>query len=46
MIFHLLPELEMAKAGAELDWEGQFKAAINPARGPRIRHRRGVETDN
>jgi phosphomethylpyrimidine synthase len=38
-------DLEMAKARAELDWEGQFKAAINPARAKQIRHRRGVETD-
>ncbi len=38
-------DLEMAKARAELDWEGQFKAAINPARARQIRHRRGVETD-
>lgn len=38
-------DLEMAKARAELDWEGQFKAAINPARARLIRHRRGVETD-
>jgi phosphomethylpyrimidine synthase len=38
-------DLEMAKARANLDWEGQFKAAINPARARQIRHRRGVETD-
>lgn len=38
-------DLEMANARAELDWEGQFKAAINPARAKQIRHRRGVETD-
>lgn len=38
-------DLGMAKARAELDWEGQFKAAINPARAKLIRHRRGVETD-
>lgn len=38
-------DLEMAKARANLDWEGQFKAAINPARAKQIRHRRGVETD-
>jgi phosphomethylpyrimidine synthase len=38
-------DLQMAKARAELDWEGQFKAAINPARAKQIRHRRGVETD-
>lgn len=38
-------DLTMAKARAELDWEGQFKAAINPARARQIRHRRGVETD-
>jgi phosphomethylpyrimidine synthase len=38
-------DLEMAKARAELDWEGQFGAAINPARARQIRHRRGVETD-
>lgn len=38
-------DLEMAKARANLDWEGQFKAAINPSRARQIRHRRGVETD-
>jgi len=38
-------DLEMAKARADLDWEGQFRAAINPARARQIRHRRGVETD-
>lgn len=38
-------DLTMAKARANLDWEGQFKAAINPARAKQIRHRRGVETD-
>lgn len=38
-------DLEMAKARAELDWEGQFEAAINPSRARQIRHRRGVETD-
>jgi phosphomethylpyrimidine synthase len=38
-------DLRMAKARAELDWEGQFNAAINPARARQIRHRRGVETD-
>ena len=38
-------DLEMSKARANLDWEGQFKAAINPARARQIRHRRGVETD-
>lgn len=38
-------DLDMAKARAELDWEGQFKAAINPSRARQIRHRRGVETD-
>lgn len=38
-------DLKMARARAELDWEGQFKAAINPARAKQIRHRRGVETD-
>jgi phosphomethylpyrimidine synthase len=38
-------DLEMAKARANLDWEGQFRAAINPARARQIRHRRGVETD-
>ncbi len=35
----------MAKARAELVWEGQFKAAINPSRARQIRHRRGGETD-
>ena len=38
-------DLRMAKARAELDWDGQFNAAINPARARQIRHRRGVETD-
>jgi phosphomethylpyrimidine synthase len=35
----------MARARAELNWEGQFKEAINPAKAKMIRHRRGVETD-
>ncbi len=38
-------DLRMAKARAELDWEGQFNAAMNPAKARQIRHRRGVETD-
>jgi phosphomethylpyrimidine synthase len=38
-------DLQMAKARADLDWEKQFGAAINPARSRFIRHRRGVETD-
>jgi len=38
-------DLEMAKARADLDWEKQFSAAINPQLARRIRHRRGVETD-
>lgn len=38
-------DLRMAKSRAELDWEGQFNAAINPTRARQIRHRRGVETD-
>ena len=38
-------DLHMAEARADLDWEGQFKAAINPALARQIRHRRGVETD-
>jgi phosphomethylpyrimidine synthase len=38
-------DLKMARARAGLDWEGQFNAAINPARARQIRHRRGVETD-
>ncbi|VVB67165.1 Phosphomethylpyrimidine synthase [uncultured archaeon] len=38
-------DLAMAQARAELDWEGQFQAAINPAKARQIRHRRGVETD-
>ena len=29
-------DLEMARARADLDWEGQFKAAINPARARQI----------
>jgi phosphomethylpyrimidine synthase len=36
---------EMALARSSLDWEGQFKAAINPRLARQIRHRRGVETD-
>lgn len=35
----------MAQARALLDWEGQFKEAISPAKAKSIRHRRGVETD-
>ncbi len=35
----------MAQARADLNWEGQFNSAINPARAKQIRHRRGVETD-
>ncbi len=38
-------DLQMARARAELDWDGQFAASINPARAKQIRHRRGVETD-
>ncbi|VVB72179.1 Phosphomethylpyrimidine synthase [uncultured archaeon] len=38
-------DLQMAKARADLNWTGQFEAAINPARAKQIRHRRGVETD-
>lgn len=38
-------DLQMAKARADLDWEKQFGAAINPAKARQIRHRRGVETD-
>jgi phosphomethylpyrimidine synthase len=38
-------DLKMARARAELNWEGQFEAAINPAKAKQIRHRRGVETD-
>jgi len=38
-------DLQMARARADLNWEGQFAAAINPARAKQIRHRRGVETD-
>jgi phosphomethylpyrimidine synthase len=38
-------DLQMARSRADLDWEGQFRAAINPARAKMIRHRRGVETD-
>lgn len=30
---------------AELDWEGQFNAAVNPIGARQIRYRRGVETD-
>ncbi|MBS1193126.1 MAG: thiC [Methanomicrobia archaeon] len=38
-------DLKMAKARADLDWQGQFQSAINPDRARQIRHRRGVETD-
>jgi phosphomethylpyrimidine synthase len=38
-------DLQMARARAELDWNGQFNAAINSTRAKQIRHRRGVETD-
>ncbi len=38
-------DLQMARARAALDWNGQFLAAINPALARQIRHRRGVETD-
>jgi phosphomethylpyrimidine synthase len=38
-------DLEMAKARADLDWERQFTAAINPKLARQIRHRRGIETD-
>ncbi|HNQ55390.1 MAG TPA: phosphomethylpyrimidine synthase ThiC [Methanothrix sp.] len=36
---------QMARARADLNWQGQFQAAINPDRARQIRHRRGVETD-
>jgi phosphomethylpyrimidine synthase len=36
---------EMALARSSLDWEAQFKAAINPQLAKQIRHRRGVDTD-
>jgi len=38
-------DLQMARARADLDWNGQFNSAINSARAKQIRHRRGVETD-
>jgi phosphomethylpyrimidine synthase len=38
-------DLRMARARAELNWEGQFAASINPAKAKQIRHRRGVDTD-
>ena len=38
-------DLQMSRARAALDWDGQFQAAINPARAKQIRHRRGLETD-
>jgi phosphomethylpyrimidine synthase len=38
-------DLRMAKARADLDWEGQFNEAINPTRARHIRHRRGLDTD-
>jgi phosphomethylpyrimidine synthase len=36
---------EMARARSSLDWEAQFKAAINPRLAKQIRHRRGVDID-
>jgi phosphomethylpyrimidine synthase len=38
-------DLDMARARAALDWDGQFSAAMNPFRARQIRHRRGVDTD-
>ena len=38
-------DLQMARSRADLNWQGQFQAAINPDRARQIRHRRGVETD-
>jgi phosphomethylpyrimidine synthase len=38
-------DLRMAEARARLDWEGQFREAIDPARARQIRHRRGVDTE-
>lgn len=38
-------DLQMARARADLDWEKQFAAAINPQLARQIRHRRGVDTD-
>jgi phosphomethylpyrimidine synthase len=38
-------DLEMAEARADLDWERQFRAAINPRLARQIRHRRGIETE-
>jgi phosphomethylpyrimidine synthase len=38
-------DLEMSRARSDLNWEGQFSAAINPGLARRIRHRRGLETD-
>lgn len=38
-------DLQMARARADLNWDGQFLAAINPAKAKQVRHRRGVETD-
>jgi phosphomethylpyrimidine synthase len=35
----------MSEARAKLDWEGQFREAIHPARARQIRHRRGVDID-
>jgi len=35
----------MALSRADLDWEGQFKEAINPGLARRIRHRRGVDLE-
>jgi len=38
-------ELRGGQSEANLDREGQFRAAINPARARQIRHRSDVETD-
>ncbi|WP_366069969.1 phosphomethylpyrimidine synthase ThiC [Methanothrix sp.] len=35
----------MADARARLDWEAQFREAIDPTRARRIRHRRGIDVE-
>jgi len=36
---------DMAIARAALDWDGQFRAAINSVKARQIRHRRGLDTE-
>jgi phosphomethylpyrimidine synthase len=38
-------DLRISQARAGLDWEGQFREAINPKLARRIRHRRGLDIE-